>query len=89
MGFLREIQALERKLKELNEVVFLSRHMPKFESDRDPAILRQVIVNLEIEHPVVIDLSSKLFTSMGFNHSPAIILLAPNNRPIYTTQALD
>jgi hypothetical protein len=56
MGFLREIQTLERKLKELNEVVFLIYHMPKFESDRDPAILRQLIVNLEIEHPVVIDL---------------------------------
>lgn len=56
MGFLKEIQALERKLKELNEVVFLILHMPKFESDRDPAILRQLIVNLEIEHPVVIDL---------------------------------
>ena len=56
MGFLKKIQALERKLKELNEVVFLILHMPQFESDRDPAILRQLIVNLEIEHPVVIDL---------------------------------
>ena len=60
MFFLREIQALEKKLKALKEVVFVSWHMPKFQSDQDPALLRQFIVNLDIEHPVVIDCESKI-----------------------------
>ncbi len=46
--FLREIQALEKKLKALYEVVFITCHMPKFQSDKDPAILKQLIVNLDI-----------------------------------------
>ncbi|HEY9679072.1 MAG TPA: thioredoxin-like domain-containing protein [Drouetiella sp.] len=74
-------------LKELehryaNDLVIIGIHSPKYSSEKDTKPLRDAMLRLEIDHPVVNDAENIIWTQYGIRGYPTLVLLDPNGSMI-------
>jgi thiol-disulfide isomerase/thioredoxin len=75
---LAEMDYLEKKFANFDEVAFIGCHSAKFENEKDTQLLRQAIVRYDIEHPVFNDRDFIFWESQDVNCWPTIIVVGPN-----------
>ncbi len=61
-----------------NELVIIGIHSPKYSSERDTKPLREAVLRMEMDHPVINDAEDQLWTAYGVKGYPTIVLIDPN-----------
>lgn len=65
-----------------NELVVIGVHSPKFDHERDPAMVASAIARYDITHPVVHDPDLYLWDSYCIRAWPTLVLISPDGRII-------
>ncbi|UXI20173.1 putative N-acetylgalactosaminyltransferase 9 [Sarcoptes scabiei] len=63
---------------ELNEVVVIGVHSPKFENEKSMQNVANAVMKHSIRHPVINDPCAKLWQQMSINCWPTVAILGPN-----------
>lgn len=77
---LPQLRKLERRYADTLQIV--SVHSPKFPTERETENLRQAILRLRIEHPVLNDADFKYWQSFGARAWPTLFFIDPNGHVI-------
>ena len=64
------------------ELVVIGVHAGKFHAERETANIRQAVMRLELEHPVVNDRQFRVWRSYGVNAWPTLVFLDPEGRAV-------
>ena len=78
MHVLPQLRKLEDRYP--NELAVVGVHSGKFHAERMTANIRQAVMRLRVEHPVVNDRYFRIWRSFGVNAWPTLVLLDPNGR---------
>ncbi len=74
---LREVEAQFE-----SELVVVGVHAGKFHAERETANIRQAVMRLELEHPVVNDRQFRVWRSYGVNAWPTLVFINPEGRVV-------
>lgn len=74
---LREVEAQFER-----ELVVIGVHAGKFHAERETANIRQAVMRLELEHPVVNDRQFRVWRSYGVNAWPTLVFIDPEGRVV-------
>ena len=77
---LPQLRRLERRYADTLQIV--SVHSPKFPTERETANLRQAILRLRIEHPVLNDADFRYWQTFGARAWPTLFFIDPNGNVI-------
>ncbi len=77
---LPQLRKLERRYSDTLQIV--SVHSPKFPTERETANLRQAILRLRIEHPVLNDAEFSYWQNFGARAWPTLFFVDPNGNVI-------
>ena len=77
---LPQLRKLERRYSDTLQIV--SVHSPKFPTERETENLRQAILRLRIEHPVLNDADFKYWQTFGARAWPTLFFIDPNGNVI-------
>ncbi len=72
---IEDLKKLEKKWKK--ELVIVGIHSPKFTAEKNLENLRQVVLRLGIEYPVISDINFTLWRLYGINSWPSFVLIDP------------
>lgn len=78
MHVLPQLRKLERRYE--RELAVVGVHSGKFRAERLTENIRQAVLRLEIDHPVVNDRQFRLWRSYGVNAWPTLALVDPEGR---------
>jgi len=70
-----DLKKLEKKWKK--ELVIVGIHSPKFSAEKNLENLKQVVLRLGIEYPVISDINFTLWRLYGINFWPSFVLIDP------------
>ena len=79
---LPDLAYLERKYAG-KPVVVVGCHSAKFDNEAERDNIREAVLRYGIEHPVVVDKSSKIWRSFGTRSWPTIVIVGPNGNLFY------
>src|SRR3974390_3101956 len=80
MHVLPQLRRLERMFG--GELVVIGVHSGKFWAERDTAKIRQAVMRLDIEHPVVNDHAFRIWRAYGIRAWPTIVVINPDGRQV-------
>src|SRR3989304_6255211 len=75
MHVLPQVRRLEHKYQ--RELVIVGVHAGKFLAERSTKNIRQAVMRLEIEHPVVNDRNFRIWRAYGVSAWPTLVLIDP------------
>ncbi|RYG99189.1 MAG: redoxin domain-containing protein, partial [Alphaproteobacteria bacterium] len=78
MHILPDLKKLEAKYPK--ELVVISVHSAKFETESDAKNVRNAVLRYKIEHPVLVDQKMKVWTDYAVNAWPTLVLIDPSGR---------
>jgi len=80
MHLLPQLRETERRFQ--HELVVIGVHAGKFHAERETANIRQAVLRLEIDHPVVNDRQFRIWRSYGVNAWPTMAFIDPDGHYI-------
>ena len=63
-----------------DKLAVISVHSPKFENEKNPITLRNIIARYEIKHPVANDIDFKLWREYGVRAWPTFVVFGPDGK---------
>ncbi|UQA62166.1 thioredoxin-like domain-containing protein [Polyangium aurulentum] len=79
MHALPTLAAIEHRFRD-EPFVVIGVHSPKFDEERDPARLRDVLADLAVEHPVAVDAEMLIWNTWGVRGWPTFALVDAEGR---------
>ncbi|XP_018341399.1 PREDICTED: NHL repeat-containing protein 2 isoform X2 [Trachymyrmex septentrionalis] len=82
MHVLAELEEVEKKISVEDGLVVIGVHSAKFTNERSSKNVLSAVQRYNITHPVVNDVTLRMWHDMGITCWPSLIMLGPNGQPL-------
>lgn len=82
MHVLAELEEVEKKISMKDGLVVIGIHSAKFKNERSSKNVLSAVQRCNIEHPVINDVTLKMWNNMGITCWPSLVMLGPSGQPL-------